>query len=534
MMYRSREQAAYARLIAGATGIGPPLLAGAAAGLGKTHGYSIPLLQSGRRVAIAMSTRQLIEQYMQSEALKAAQSVAPATVAVLQPRGQFVSDRSYREHREQALSAQVLVITQAAALIDSLNPGYAALRERDVVLFDEADLLADAADLRSTFSISPETLLECGAEGADPRTAAMLVKSKAERTEDRVAAAAVLYALDHPAWYKVVGLDDDDGALTLKHRMPGRMLGPLVRDARRCIFTSGTLQVSGRFDYFVMALGLRTIDPASRHIDPAHHGVLDIQPVPAELTVDEKAQRIRAAARPALVLTTSHTDTQALGALIPEATVRRPDEPLLDALARCPDDGILVAAGAWSGLDAPRLRWKTVVIPKAPYGPPSTIDGQGVTRYIDSRVTAVRRICQGLHRGLRTPDAECALLLLDPRCSRPELREAIPSRFRVAWESFEEGERQDALVNEAKRYASLRPRALKHYGARCSWPGCQETNPAWLEVHHKDPVSEGVRRTTMDDLAVLCANHHRETHWAMREAKKSGVEVREIDARSSS
>ena len=40
--------------------IAHPLLAGAAAGLGKTHGYSIPLLRSGLRVAIAMSTRQLI------------------------------------------------------------------------------------------------------------------------------------------------------------------------------------------------------------------------------------------------------------------------------------------------------------------------------------------------------------------------------------------------------------------------------------------------------------------------------------------
>ena len=164
MSFRSPEQAAYARLIESALRPGPPLLAGAAAGLGKTHGYTLPLVKSGRRVAVALSTRQLIDQYLRSDALRAALAARPASVVALQPRSAFDSDRAHREHKAQALAADVLVLTHAAALIDSLAPDYAELRQRDVLLFDEADLLADAADLRSTFRIEAAVLEDCKAE----------------------------------------------------------------------------------------------------------------------------------------------------------------------------------------------------------------------------------------------------------------------------------------------------------------------------------------------------------------------------------
>ena len=68
-------------------------------------------------------------------------------------------------------------------------------------------------------------------------------------------------------------------------------------------------------------------------------------------------------------------------------------------------------------------------MPKVPYGPPITVNGEQITHYEDSRATVLRRIFQGLHRGLRTADARCALLLLDKRFARPELRGAIPARF---------------------------------------------------------------------------------------------------------
>ncbi len=508
-MYRSKEQKTYATLIERAIARpGAPLLAGAAAGLGKTHGYSLPLLRSGKRVAIAFSTRALIAQYLGSDALAAAMAAAPGTtVAELKSRRDFDSAKDYREHRDQALAAQVLLVTHAAALIDARMSDYAQLRERDVVLFDEADLLADAADLRSTFEISADVLKDCGA-GDDLRAAAETVKRKAADAEDRAAASAIVYALDTPRWYRVVGWSDD-GALLLKHRMPGRMLRPLLFEVPRVIFTSGTLQVGGRFDHFVRALGLLQIDPASTHIDPAQHGQLEVVMVDAELSAEEQATRIAQAARPALVLTTSHATTRKLAALLPGSVARAEGEALADVLARCPADGIMVAAGAWSGLDDPRLRWATVVLPTAPYGPPATISGQQVSHYIDSEVCAIRRTNQGLHRGLRTPDARCTLLLLDERFNRPALRQAIPERFRAAVVlGAQEGQKHQMTQRER----SIRPKALKHYGSRCMHPGCTETAEHRLDAHHKKPISDGERFTLMEDVAILCKHHHADVH----------------------
>lgn len=517
MMYRSSEQARYARLIEGALRPGQPLLAGAAAGLGKTHGYSIPLIASGKRVAIAMSTRQLIDQYLTSDALRAACDGREVSVMALMTRQHFEREKDFQNHREQALSAQVLVVTHAATLIDSLRPGYADLRSRDVVLFDEADLLADAADLRSTFSIGLDVLVRFDAEGLDPESATRRVHERADDTELKASASAILYAISHPAPWKYVGFEDT-GALVLRHRMPGRMLKPLVRDVPRAIFTSGTLQVGRRFDHFMRAIGLSEVAPESTHIDPVRHGSLSVEVAGDELGLPEMAARISGAQRPVLVLTTSHSMTMQLGDLVPGATVRGADEPLTEAVERCPVDGVLIAAGAWSGLDAPRLRWKTVVIPKTPYGTPVAVDGRQLTRYIDSQVVAVRRTNQGLHRGLRTPDAHCTLLLLDPRSSRDALREAIPSRFIVDWQRFEEGSQHLKAHLQRERNASLRAAALRHYGARCMEPGCEVKAPHLLDVHHTRPIAEGERRTTLDEIMVLCKNHHADAHHRLRMA----------------
>ena len=523
--FRSAEQTAYAELIRQCSRPGPPLLAGGAPGLGKTHGYTIPLVNSGLKVAIAMSTRQLIEQYLSSSALSDALAAKPVKVVALQTRRTFDSDRAYREHKQEALEADVLVLTHMGAFIDVYSPQYANLRSRDVVLFDEADLLADAADLRSTFELSEETLKSFGVDDKPYADAAQKIKDLTDDPEDKAAASAILRALDKPAWYKVVG-KEEDGALLLKHRMPGRMLRTLVNDVPRSIFTSGTLQVSGRFDHFVQAIGLSSIAPESRHIDPKNHGNLKVAVASDELSTEQIAARIEAAERPTLVLTTSHANTEALAAMCPSATFRGRGEALVDAVNRCPSDGVLIAAGAWSGLDDPRLRWKTVVIPKTPYARPAILDSTQVTRYVDSEVVAIRRTNQGLHRALRTPDAQATLLLLDPRSGRMKLRQAIPERFKVAWDSWAEGDTkvQAHMEAENKRNPSIRNAALKQRGQKCEEPGCEVTAVHLLDVHHLIPIAQGARQTTIADLRVLCKNHHAEAHHRMKE-ENLGVET---------
>ena len=96
------------------------------------------------------------------------------------------------------------------------------------------------------------------------------------------------------------------------------------------IFTSGTLLVNGRFDYFIRAIGLTSIDPSSRHIDPVKHGNLTIEITGEEITDEQKAQAISSAERPCLVLTTSHADTIRLGAFIKGAIVRQNGEALTE------------------------------------------------------------------------------------------------------------------------------------------------------------------------------------------------------------
>jgi hypothetical protein len=484
--FRSAEQAEYAWLITQALNPGPPMLAGAAPGLGKTHGYAIPLVRAcagGLRVAIAFPTRQLIEQFLRSQALADALRGYMATVRVLLPRPAFGPDEhdEYRAHVQEALGAEVLLLTHAAAMIDSMCPTYADLRSRDVVLFDEADLLADAGDLFRTFTLSSHVMEEHARGQTDPRSVVerILALEDAVEPEERAAAKAILRALDRPAWYKRVGFDAD-GALHLRHRMPGRTLIPLVRDLPRAVFTSGTMMISGTFRYFARSLGILDIDVQSRHIDPANHGRLHVEVAIRPMTATEKAQRIAQAQRPVLVLTTSHADcselAEHLGAT-PGVVVRAPQESLADAVARCPDNGILLAAGAWAGLDDPRLRWKTVAIPRAPYGPPTVLDGGFLTSYADSRVVAIRRTSQGLHRGLRTADAECTLLLLDVRSARLMLREAIPARFRVDWSRCERDDDDEDQKDEkgaeksapsgSSRFGHAREAAFAFHEAPC-------------------------------------------------------------------
>ena len=86
---------------------------------------------------------------------------------------------------------------------------------------------------------------------------------------------------------------------------------------------------------------------------------------------------------------------------MPEATVRGKDESTREAAARMVGN-VLVAAGAWAGLDTP-MRWRHVVMPKAPYCAPTILDSKEVSGYVDSKNSAVRRFRQGLACGLRPP-----------------------------------------------------------------------------------------------------------------------------------
>lgn len=199
--------------------------------------------------------------------------------------------------------------------------------------------------------------------------------------------------------------------------------------------------------------------------------------------------------KPVLIATTSHNLTERLTAVLGA------------------QEGIIIKAGAWAGLDLP-VPPKTVIVPRVPYPNKKEIDKELVTRYFDSKVLAMRRLKQVLGRGLRTPDAKMTFVVLDNRAAT--LTGFTPKRFK--W-SVEEGTRQEVVLSVAERSPMLRQAALKHYGAKCMHADCNVTQAHQLDVHHLDPVAEGIRRTTLADVMVVCKNHHADLHHEMSHSK---------------
>jgi Rad3-related DNA helicase len=488
-LYRSKEQSQFAdrvseHLAAG----GLPLLLEGAAGLGKTRAYLAPMLAAGKSVAVCVPTRALAEQLVASVDMAAIRT--GQTVAVFTPRRHFETLAEYRAHKRVCLAADVLICTHQAALIDVLADGaLLGLKDRHSVLFDEADQLPDAAALRFDCAIDAFTLGVLGIKpGSDHRkTIADVQKALPnklaeidEPSQIKAALNGIADALMAPVWYQTVGLDDS-GALCLFHKLPARVLKRLLSHPR-LIFVSATLTVGGTFNDFKCALGLKDVSPWSVGIEPARHGNLDV--VNEDWDKDDPdhlskvATHIASLEGAVLVIVTSHADAAALGGLVPGSVVRGLlDETTGQAALRMQQSGgnVLIAAGAWAGLDTP-VRWRHVVMPKAPYGAPTSLDDHEVSRYVDSRNLAIRRFRQGIARGLRTPDAVCTLHLLDGRFSRPEFVNAFPARFARAYEA------KFGTVEYRTRQAEFRRRMFEKYQGRCPISGCDE--PAALEAAH--------------------------------------------------
>ena len=493
-MYRSKEQTQFAsRVEAHLTSGGAPLLLEGAAGLGKTRAYLAPLLATGKPVALCVPTRALATQLLASNDMAAVRS--GQSIEIFTPRRNFDALAEYKAHKQACRAADVLICTHQAALIDVLADGaLLGLKDRHAVLFDEADQLPDAAALRFECAIDAYTFGALGIKpGANHRkTIDEVMKALPRYAADLEEPAAVkaacrglMDALDDPVWYQRVGLDED-GALRLVHQLPARVLKRLLTHPR-LVFVSATLTVNASFDDFKRALGLKETSPWSAVIEPARHGQLDVvseawdKDAPDHLA--KVAAHVAALQGAVLVMFASHEDANLLYSMISGATVRGNDEATGQlestgqAAARMEAGGgnVLVAAGAWAGLDTP-TRWRHVVMPKAPYGPPTILDEHAVSRYVDSRNTAVRRFRQGLARGLRTPDAVCTLHLLDARFDRAEFVKSLPIRFAQAYQA------RFGTVELRTRQADFRKRIFEKFNGRCPISGCDE--PSALEAAH--------------------------------------------------
>lgn len=518
-MFRAKEQERFSARIARhiQTQDGPLLLEGGT-GIGKTRAYLAALAEAGIRAAIVLPTHALIDQLPASADLDA----VGLSVTAFRPRRRFPDPDEYLAHKEAARAAQFQVCTMASVMVDQrLRGNYNGVTEGRYLLFDEADQLRQMAELVWDAWICPGELEDAGIELT---TAAETLRrlAEVEDAELRGRAQVMQDALADQSWFCKIGVRD--GGLYLWHRIPGRLLKK-VANRPSTAFVSATLSSSvgeDGFREFRYQMGIEKPSALSAAIEPVEHGKLSIEaPVVARAGMDADKYRaalleaapgvIAGAPRPCLVVTPSFSDAERLGALIPEAVVRRREEGACEAADRVAPDGVLIAAAAWAGMDTP-TRWASVVVPRIPFSPPVVLDGYPETPYEESVSVGRRRMRQVLGRGLRAPDAQCAVYILDDRY--PTVKEFVPVRFQ-GWD--EGGQLEEALRRERRRHRLLRPHALAHHGRRCMAPG--STGKEWaageehiLDVHHLDRIAEGERRTTVHDVVILCANHHRLAH----------------------
>ena len=110
-------------------------------------------------------------------------------------------------------------------------------------------------------------------------------------------------------------------------------------------------------------------------------------------------------------------------------------------------NGVLVTPCAWAGTDLPGLLGHVVIV-RIPFPPPNAgrtellrrllrakgYDGnaEGILRARDRRDT-LRRLAQGLGRGIRTPDDHVEVWIADPRFPLPDTLTRNPRRLLGQW-----------------------------------------------------------------------------------------------------
>ncbi|MDP3615101.1 MAG: DEAD/DEAH box helicase, partial [Rubrivivax sp.] len=308
-MFRSTEQAEFAAILAKHITVrDAPLLLEGGTGIGKTRAYLHAVAQTSARVAIVLPTHQLIDQLLASKDLEA----VSLAVEDFRPASMFATRAEYESNRAAAREARVMVCTSAAVIIDQrLRGEYCGAVDRDYLLFDEADQLPEMAALQSDMSITKADMLEAGVPYTNvPATLRRISEapSRVVEPETRAAARVMLEVLDDPQPWQKVGLDDE-GAIALTHRLPGRLL-TRIANRSAVAFISATLTVSDSFNNFRTVMGIKGVSRLTTSIEPRHHGTLHFLlhglEVGSAEWFDATVEATQSAPRPTLVATTSH------------------------------------------------------------------------------------------------------------------------------------------------------------------------------------------------------------------------------------
>lgn len=289
---------------------------------------------------------------------------------------------------------------------------------------------------------------------------------------------AAVVAADGGHAFKVLALD------------PGRILRRTYT-GRKTLFVSATLAVgSNDFDPFLRSVGADRLPGihAPLRADLYEFGAMTLalagRDVPAPFTEDQArdpafddyaahvVRRAMTEGGRALVLVPSFADVEEMARRIPDVIAHRRGEKLAAHLAtlKASRNGVLATPAAWAGTDLPGLLGHVVIV-RIPFPPPNAgrtellrrllrtkgyddANADGIL-FARNRRDAIRRLAQGLGRGIRTPDNRVKVWIADPRFPLPDtltlnprlflsqaarnrdLSGAIPRRFTPAYESAE-------------------------------------------------------------------------------------------------
>ena len=292
---------------------------------------------------------------------------------------------------------------------------------------------------------------------------------------------AAVIAADGGHAFEVVALD------------PGRMLRRTYA-GRKTLFVSATLAVgSGDFEPFLRSVGAHGLPGIHEPVraDMYDFGAMTFalagRDVPPPFMKEDRTRdpafddyaahvvrRAMTEGGRGLVLVPSFADVEAMARRIPDVIAHRRGEKLaahLDTL-KASRNGVLATPAAWAGTDLPGLLGHVVIV-RIPFPPPNAgraallrrllqtkgyddANADGIL-FAHNRRDAIRRLAQGLGRGIRTPDDRVKVWIADPRFPLPDtltrnprlllsqglaarnrdLSGAIPRRFTQSYESAE-------------------------------------------------------------------------------------------------
>jgi Rad3-related DNA helicase len=354
------------------------------------------------------------------------------------------SDRAdYDQQKDEAAGVQIVVQTHALTLLEVRFGRHDA----DITIFDEAHTIPSIAASAVEARVS---LSEIGLEHLGERLGnrPMVVMDEDMRTEVQAAREAIEDADLRAEVDRILA-----PLKTIRHGVglvakpvptltrvavdPARFLGYEL-DGTTSVFVSATLEPVGKF-----AASVGVHQPRHIRVDVARFGKMTIMladrktPVPFVGGIpdpdffDYAADMVRNTSGRTLVLCASYDDVGRIAERVPGTIEHRRGDALTPLVERFRSQGgRLVTPAAWEGLDLPGLIDDIVVI-RLPFSPRSELresileeilvarghDPDAAKRILqrDARAAALRKLAQGIGRGIRKADDEVRLWIADPR-----------------------------------------------------------------------------------------------------------------------